>query len=115
MSSFQARGQSAARLVDADDPLVLSDADGVGAGYIQLQSTTGTKAATFNWSTPVDSLGGASFTLFLAVRSGGSYTVACTYLGSAGTVTLDAALERPTFHRIGSTLHCTGLGGATFA
>lgn len=114
--SYRTRGQSSGRIVASDAALLITDNDGVGSGVILLaESTTGTKAATFSWNAPSDALGGAAFTLFLLVRSGGSYTVACTYLGSTGTVTLDAALERPTFHRIGSTLHCTGLGGATFA
>jgi len=114
--SYRTRGQSSGRIVAADAALVITDNDGVGSGVILLAgSTTGTKAATFSWNSPSDTLGGASFTVFLEVRSGGAYTIGCTYLGVAGDVTLDAALERPTFHRIGSTLYCTGLGGATFA
>ena len=114
--SYRTRGQSSGRIVAADAALVITDNDGVGSGVILLAgSTTGTKAATFSWNAPSDALGGAALTLFLEVRSGGSYTVACTYLAAAGTVTLDAALERPTFQRLAGVLYCTGLGGATFA
>ena len=113
--SYRTRGQSSGRVIAADGALLITDIDGVGSGVILVSSTTGTKTATFSWNAEADSLGGASFTIFCTARSGGQYDIACTYLGAAGTVTIDAALERPTFHRIGSTLHCTGLGGATFA
>lgn len=113
--SYRTRGQSSGRVIAADGALLITDNDGVGSGTILVSSTTGTKTATFSWNAPADSLGGAQFTIFCTARSGGQYDIACTYLGSAGTVTIDAALERPVFHRIGSTLHCIGLGGATFA
>lgn len=111
--SYRARGQSSARTVAADGALLITDADGVGCGTIQVSSTTGTKTATFSWTTPVDSLGGPRFTIFCTARSGGQYNIACTYLGVAGTLVIDAALERPEFHYYNGTLHCIGLGGST--
>lgn len=113
--SYLAQHHSAGRTIAADGALVITDEDGRGGyGTIQVSSTTGAKAATFSWNES-DTLGGARFVIFCTVRSGGSYTVACTYLGVAGTVTIDAALERPEFHRYGGVLYCIGLGGATFA
>ena len=84
-------------------------------GTIRVNSTTGTKVATFAWAATVDPLGGARFQIYAHTVSGGSYTVACTYGATAGTVTIDAQHECPQFHRIGSTLFCTALGGSTFA
>ena len=103
--------QQACRILAADAALEITDTDST----ILLTSTTGAKAATFNWTEQTTSRGGTKFDVVCIVRSGGSYTIACTYLGVAGTVTIDAALESPRFHRVGSTLHCIGLGGATFA
>lgn len=114
MSSFLARGESRGRVIAADEALVIDETDGQN-GTIIVSSTTGTKAATFSWDTPTDTLGGGKFQVYCAARSGGAYTVACTYGGSAGTVTIDAQHEAPLFHRIGSTLYCLALGGSTFA
>ena len=114
MSSFLARGEARGRVLAADAALVIDETDGQ-MGTIIVSSTTGAKAATFSWDTPTDTLGGAKFQIYCAARSGGSYTVACTYAGSAGTLTIDAANEAPVLHRIGSTLYCLDLGGSTFA
>lgn len=114
MSSFLARGEGRGRVLAADAALVISESDGQN-GSIILNSTTGAKAATFSWQTAVDTLGGAKFEVTMHVRSGGSYTIACTYGNAAGTVTFDAQHEKAFFHRIGSTLYCTQLVGATFA
>lgn len=108
------RSHSSGRSITADGALAITDADGVN-GTIIVSSTTGTKAATFSWSTPVASAGGPKFQIYCAARSGGAYTVACTYGGTAGVVTIDAQHECPQFARIGSTLFCIALGGATFA
>lgn len=112
--SFLDRGEARGRVLSADAALVIDETDGQN-GTIIVSSTTGTKAATFTWNATVDTLGGAKFDIYCAARSGGSYTVACTYGGSAGAVTIDAQHENPHFHRIGSTLYCTALGGSTFA
>jgi len=113
--SFLTRSESRGRVLAADADLVIDETDGQGVGTIVVSSTTGTKAATFAWDTPTDTSGGAKFKIYCAARSGGSYTVACTYGGSAGTVTIDAQHEAPEFVRIGSTLYCIDLGGSTFA
>ncbi len=107
----RAKIQKAGRILAADAALVLTDTDNV----ILLNSTTGTKVATFNWTETTTAYGGTQIDIVCIIRSGGAYTIACTYLGSAGTLTIDAALESPRLIRIGSTLHCIGLGGATFA
>lgn len=112
--SFLSRGEARGRVLAADAALVIDETDGQN-GSIIVNSTTGTKAATFSWSTPADTRGGAKFEITMHVRSGGSYTVACTYGNAAGTVTFDAQHEKAFFHRIGSTLYCTQLVGATFA
>lgn len=114
MSQYLSRGQSSGRTIAADGALVISEVDGQN-GTIRVSTTTGTKAATFNWSTSVSAQGGAKFQIYCYTASGGSYTVACTYGITAGTVTIDALHECPQFHRIGSTLFCTALGGSTFA
>jgi hypothetical protein len=114
MSSFLARGEGRGRTLAADAALVISESDGQ-MGTIRVSTTTGTKAATFAWAATVDTLGGAKFEIYCYTASGGSYTVACTYGITAGTVTIDALHEHPRFHRIGSTLFCLALGGATFA
>lgn len=108
------RGHASGRVLAADAALTITDADGQN-GTIIVSSTTGTKAATLTWLTPTASAGGPKFQIYCAARSGGSYTVACTYGGTAGTVTIDAQHECPQFARIGSTLYCTDLGGSTFA
>lgn len=113
--SYRTRGQSSGREIAADGALLITDSDGVGCGTIRVSTTTGTKAATFSWNAPADSLGGAKFDIYCYTASGGSYTVGCTYGITAGNVTIDALHERPTFQRIGSTLYCIALGGATFA
>lgn len=114
MSSYLARSESPFRTVAADGALVLSNDDGKGGfGTIQVSSTAATKTATFNWSTPTDTAGGPKFVIFCTARSGGQYNIACTYLGNAGTLVIDAALERPEFHYAGGVLYCIGLGGAT--
>lgn len=114
--SYRTRGQSSGRVIAADGALVITDTDGVGHGAILISSTTAaTKAATFSWGTPTDTLGGASFTIYMSARSDGAYTVGCTYGGSAGDVTFNAQHEAADFIRIGSTLYCTRLTGATFA
>lgn len=114
MSDYLSRGEAKGRVVAADAALVISEADGQN-GTILVSSTSGTKTATFSWSTPVDTNGGAKFQIYCSARSGGQYNVACTYGGSAGTVTIDAQHESPLFHRIGSTLYCIELNGSTFA
>lgn len=112
--SFLARGEARGRVLAADAALLIAESDGQN-GTLVLASTTGTKAATFSWDATVDTDGGAKFEVYMATRSGGSYTVAATYGGAAGTVTFDAQHEYARFHRIGSTLYCTLLSGATFA
>jgi hypothetical protein len=114
MSSFLARGEARGRTLAADAALVIAESDGQ-MGTIRVSTTTGTKAATFAWAATVDTLGGARFQISCYTASGGAYTVACTYGITAGTVTIDALHECPQFHRVGSTLFCTALGGATFA
>lgn len=111
------RQHSAGRVIAANGALAITDEDGVGCGSILVSSTdANTKAATFTWRTPTADGGGAKFRIYCTARSStGSYTVACTYLGTAGTITIDAALESPEFHRIGSTLYCVALNGSTFA
>ena len=111
------RQHSAGRVLAANAALAINDDDGVGFGTIIVSSSdAATKAATFDWRTPVATGGGPRFQIECAARSStGSYTVACTYNGTAGTVTIDAAAEAPIFHRIGSTLYCVALGGSTFA
>jgi hypothetical protein len=111
---FLSRGESRGRVLAADAALVIDETDGQN-GSIIVNSTTGTKVATFAWDTPTSTEGGAKFEITCHVRSGGSYTVACTYGNAAGTVTFDAQHEKAFFHRIGSTLYCTQLVGATFA
>lgn len=108
--SYLSRGQACGRVLAADAALLITEADN---GTILLNSTTGTKVATFSWAADVDAAGGAKFDVVCIIRSGGQYNIACTYLGVAGTLVVDAALESPRFHRIGSTLHCIGLGGST--
>lgn len=114
--SFLSRGEARGRVLTANAALVIDETDGQNGTIIVTSTDANTKAATFTWSTPVDTLGGAKFTIYCATRSSsGAYTVACTYGGSAGTVTIDATNEQPSFHRIGSTLYCIQLGGSTFA
>lgn len=115
MSNHRTRGESAGRVVAADGALAITDADCFGCGTILVSSTTGTKAATFSFTSPADTLGGGKFHVYCSARSGGSYTIAATYGGAAGTVTIDAANECPLFQRIGSTLYCIDLGGSTHA
>lgn len=115
--SYRTRGQSSGRVLTANAALVITDTDCVGFGTIIIASTnTAAVAATFSWGTPSDDLGGGAFTVYMATRSSsGSYTIAATYGGTAGTVTFDAQHEAADFHRIGTTLYCTRLTGATFA
>lgn len=103
--------QRAGRVLAADAALAITDTDET----IIVSSTTGTKAVTFNWTEQTPTTGGCKFSIYCAARSGGSYTVACTYGGSAGTVTIDAQHEHPKFHRIDETVYCLDLGGSTFA
>lgn len=114
MSQFLSRGEGRGRTLAADAALVIDETDGQN-GTIRVSTTTGTKAATFTWAASVSAQGGARFQISCYTASGGSYTVACTYGITAGTVTIDALHECPQFHRIGSTLFCTALGGSTFA
>lgn len=111
IDTTRAKRQKAGRVLAADAALVITDTD----DSIIVNSTTGTKAATFNWTEQTTTLGGCKFEITMHVRSGGSYTVACTYGNAAGTVTFDAQHEKAFFHRIGSTVYCTQLVGATFA
>lgn len=103
--------QERCRILAADAALEIDETDRT----IILNSTTGTKAATFSFDEQTTTRGGVKFKLQLAVRSGGSYTVACTHGVTAGTVTLDAADEVAEFQRIGTTLYVIHMTGATFA
>lgn len=114
MSQFLSRGEARGRTLAADAALVIDETDGQN-GLIRVSTTTGTKAATFTWAANVSAEGGAKFEIYCYTGSGGSYTVACTYGTAAGAVTIDAQHENPRFQRIGSTLYCIALGGATFA
>lgn len=113
--SYATRNHSAVRTLVADAALVITDADAKGFGTIRVSTAAGTKAATFSWLAPADSLGGAKFQIQCYTASGGAYTVACTYGVTVGNVTIDALHESPVFHRVGTTLICLALGGATFA
>lgn len=116
MSNHRTRMQSSGRVVAADAALAITDADGVGDGTIIISSTTSaTKTATFSFNTPTDTLGGPKFEVYMSARSDGAYAIAATYGGTAGTVTFNAQHEYARFARIGSTLYCTFLSGATFA
>ncbi|MBK6920465.1 MAG: hypothetical protein IPH07_23900 [Deltaproteobacteria bacterium] len=97
-----------ARTVAADGALTLAAGDRLIA---LLSSTTGAKAATMTATHA-----GHHVKIVLQARAGGSYTIACTYAGSAGTATLDAAGEGIELMRIGTTWHALELtGGSTFA
>ncbi len=97
-----------ARTVAADGALTLAAGDRLIA---LLSSTTGTKAATMTATHA-----GHHVKVVLQARAGGSYTLACTYAGAAGTVTLDAAGEGVELMRIGTTWYALELtGSSTFA
>jgi len=114
--SFLARGEARGRVLSANAALVIAESDGQNGTIILTSTNTATIAATFSWDATVDTLGGAKFEVYMQTRSSsGSYTIAATYGGSAGTVTFDAQHEYARFHRIGSTLYCVALIGATFA
>lgn len=76
-----------------------------------IGSASGTKAATLT-----SAVEGQRLKLYLAARSGGSYTVACENpSGTSGTLTLDAAAEAPELAYDGSAWVVMDLGGASFA
>ena len=101
------------RTVAANGALTIAGTDRT---IILLDSSdAAAKAATITAPTAHAS-GGPLLTIVLKARSStGSYTVACTNGGSAGTVTFDAALESATFAWINGVLHVVTLTGATFA
>lgn len=102
-----------ARTVAANGALAISGTDQV---IILLGSSDASaKAATITAPTAV-SAGGSMLTIVLKARSStGTYTVACTNAGVAGTVTFDAALESAVFCWINGVLNVVTLTGATFA
>jgi hypothetical protein len=112
--SYLSRGGAAGRVLAADAALAITDADGAN-GTIIVSSTAATKTATFAFDADSDIAGGAKFMVYCAARSGGQYNIAATYGAVAGTVTLDAQHEFAIFQRIGTTLYCVQLTGATFA
>lgn len=106
----------AGRVLAANAALAITDDDGNYGTIIVTSTDAAAKAATFSWRSPTADGGGPKFKIYCATRSStGTYTVACTYGGAAGTVTIDATNEAPEFARIGSTLYCIALGGSTFA
>ena len=100
------------RAVASDAALTIDGSDSV---ILLRGSAAGAKAATITPPRLSATNGGPRLKLILEARSGGSYTVACTYLGAAGTLTLDAAAEAPELCWIAGTLHVVELGGATHA
>lgn len=78
---------------------------------IELNITTGATAATM---TATHS--GHQFIAYAGIRSGGSYTFACTRGATSGTATIDAVGEGAIFKYNGSAWKLVSLlGGATFA
>lgn len=111
IDNTRAKLQEQGRFLANDAALVITDTDRL----IIVNSVSGTKAATFNWTETTTSTGGARLTVSMQLATAGSYTIACTRGIIAGTVTLDAVGEAPEFQRIGSTLYLVALNGATFA
>lgn len=111
IDTTRGKRQIAARFLANDAALVITDTDKI----IIVNSVTGTKAATFNWTEQTTAYGGANFKISMQLATAGSYTVACTRGIIAGTVTIDAVGECPEFQRIGSTLYLVALNGSTFA
>lgn len=107
-----------ARTVAANAALTIGITDAV---IILLNSSdAATKAATITAPTAAANAliaaGGSRLSIVLKARSStGSYTVACTNAGVAGTVTFDAALESAEFVWINGVLNVITLTGATFA
>lgn len=97
-----------ARTVAADGALTLAATD---SAIALLSSTAGDKAATMTATH-----NGHRIKIVLQARSGGSYTLAASYAGASGTVTLDAAAEGVELMRVGAAwLVLQLLGSATFA
>lgn len=100
-------GESGFREVAEDAALAIVDTDRCVS---LLSSTTGAKAATFT-----SQRAGQMLRLVLQARSGGSYTFACDFAGTTGTLTLDAADEAPELIYDGSAWQVIALNGATHA
>lgn len=111
----QGQLQVGARRVSANGALAIAPTDTVI--ILDNSSDAATKAATITAPSRAISRGGPRLTVILKARSNtGSYTIACSNAGSAGTVTLDAALEGAEFAWINGTLNLVQLlGTATFA
>jgi len=95
-----------ARVLAADAALTLAATD----AFVELNITTGTTVATMTVTE------GQEVTVSAGVRSGGSYTLACTRGATAGNVTLDAVGEGATLVCLSGVWRLQMLhGGATFA
>lgn len=95
------------RVLSADAALTVAATD----ANIELNITTGTTAATMTATAS-----GHQFMVYAGVRSGGSYTFACTRGATTGTVTIDAVGEGAIFQYDGSVWRLQSLlGSATFA
>jgi hypothetical protein len=107
-ASDHTRHRGSCRTIASDGALTLALTDRFVA---LVGSASGTKAATLTAmhdDQPV--------VISLQSRTGGSYTIACTYAGGAGTCTLDAAGEGAIIMRVGGTVYLLALlGTATFA
>ena len=97
-----------ARTVASDGALTLAATD---SAIALLASAAGTKAATMTATH-----NGHRIRVILQAASGGEYTLAASYAGGAGTVTLDAAGEGVELMRVGAAwLALELIGGATHA